>query len=158
EAMPLAENAAIGLASVRLITRLGVNQEALGQLEEALASETQALALVHRAGGSPDYEWQIESRIGHVLRALRPDEQALDHYSRSMDGIERLRAVALNTEEGRAGVLARSRDIYTETADLLYELNRRDEALAISERGRARAFLDILAESRVGVADELSPE
>jgi CHAT domain-containing protein len=157
EAMPLSEKAASGLQYVRLLSHLGVNQESLGQLEDALASEIQALALVHRNGGNPDYEWQIESRIGHVQRALGRAEEALDHYRKSIDGIEHLRAVALNTEEGRAGVLAKSQQTYTETADLLFELSRASEALATAERGRARAFLDMLAESRVGVADELSP-
>jgi CHAT domain-containing protein len=158
EAMLLSEKAGSGLQYARLLCHLGVNQESLGQLEDALASQERALALVHRAGGNPDYEWQIESRLGHVQRALGHPGDALEHYRRSIDGIERLRAVALNTEEGRAGVLAKSRDVYAETADLLYESHRPDEALAAAERGRARAFLDILAESRVGIADEPTPD
>jgi CHAT domain-containing protein len=157
EAIPLSEKAASGLQYARLTSHLGVNQEALGQLEDGLASQNRALALVHQTGGNPDYEWQIESRIGHVQRALGRRDEALEHYRQSIHGIEHLRTVAVNTEEGRAGVLAKSRDVYAETADLLYDLNRTNEALETAERGRARAFLDILAESRVGVADELSP-
>lgn len=158
EAIPLAEKGASGLLYARLVSHLGANQESLGHLEDALASQNRALAFIHQAGGNPDYEWQIETRIGHVQRALGRHEEALEHYRKSIDGIEHLRSVALNTEEGRAGVLAKSRETYAETADLLYELHRANEALATAERGRARAFLDTLAESRIGLADELSPE
>ena len=158
EAIPLAEKASNGLQSARLLTRLGVNQEALGQLDEALASESRALVLMHQSGGNPDYEWQVEGRIGHVQRARGRSDDALDHYRKSIDGIEHLRSVAVNTEEGRAGVLAKSRDVYAETADLLFDMRREGDALATAERGRARAFLDMLAESRVGVADDLSDD
>src|SRR6185436_12072776 len=88
EALPLSEKTTAGLQYARLLSDLGVNQESLGQLEDALASENQALARVHDAGGNPDSEWQLESRIGHIQRALGHDEDALDHYRKSIAGIE----------------------------------------------------------------------
>jgi CHAT domain-containing protein/Tfp pilus assembly protein PilF len=138
------------------VADLGVSQEALGQLSEALASENSAMAAVRKGGGNPDYEWQIEQRIGHVNRSLGRNEEALTHYQNSIRGIDRLRASALNTEPGLASFSGRSRTVYAETADLLHQLNRDGEALEIAERGRARAFLELLAESRVGLLDELS--
>jgi CHAT domain-containing protein len=158
EAMPLAEKASAGLPYAKIVSELGRSQESLGRLNDALASQNRALALVHQGGGNPDYEWQFESRIGHVDRALGRNDEALEHYQKSIGGIERLRAVTLNTEEGRAGMLEISRATYAETADLLYDLHREDEALATAERGRARAFLDVLADSRTGVTDDLAPE
>jgi tetratricopeptide (TPR) repeat protein len=80
EAMLLSEKAGSGLQYARLLCHLGVNQESLGQLEDALASQERALALVHRTGGNPDYEWQIESRLGHVQRI------SFEHYRRSIEG------------------------------------------------------------------------
>ena len=158
QAMPIAEKAASGAEYRDLLSALGVNQEKLGNLDAALASENKALALIHDAGGDPDSEWQVESRIAHIERALGNKDQALEHYEKSISGIELLRSVALNTEEGRAGVVERSRTTYTETADLLVDLHRENEALEMAERSRARAFLDMLAETRVGVADELTPD
>ena len=158
QAIPIAEKAASGAEYRNLLSALGVNQEKLGNLDAALASENKALALMHESGGDPDTEWQVESRIAHIERALGNEDEALAHYRKSINGIEQLRAVALNTEEGRAGVLARSRETYAEAADLLYDLHHENEALAMAERGRARAFLDLLAETRVGAADELTPE
>ena len=158
QAIPIAEKAASGVEYRNLLSALGVNQEKLGNLDAALASENKALVLIHEGGGDPDSEWQVESRIAHIERALGNNEEALEHYTNSIRGIELLRSVALNTEEGRAGVVERSRSTYAETADLLVDLHRQNEALEMAERGRARAFLDVLAESRVGVTDELTPE
>lgn len=156
QAIPIAEKAASGAEYRSVLSALGVNQEELGNFDAALASENKALALIHDAGGDPDSEWQVESRIAHIERSLGNNDQALEHYKKSISGIELLRSVALNTEEGRAGVVERSRATYAETADLLIDLHRQDEALEMAERGRARAFLDMLAEARVGVADELT--
>lgn len=157
EAMPMAEKQ--GSASYpRLLGGLGESQESLGQLTEGLTSENRALALVRQTGGSPDYEWQLERRIGHIDRALGKNEEALEHYKNSIHTIEDLRAVTLNTEAGRASFGALSRAVYDEAADLLYDLHRESDALEMAERGRARAFLDMLAQSRSGLPDELTPE
>ena len=158
QAIPIAERAASGVEYRNLLSVLGVNQEKLGNLEAALASENRALTLIHEGGGDPDTEWQVESRTAHIERALGNKDQALEHYQKSINGIESLRSVALNTEEGRAGVLGKSRAVYAEAADLLYETHHEGEALEMAERGRARAFLDMLAESRMGVLDEAKAE
>ena len=157
EAMPMAEKA--GSASYwTIVANLGEGQESLEQFNEALASENRALDAVRHGGGNPDYEWQIERRIGHIERSLGNKEEALTHYQNATHGIERLRAVALNTELGQASFVSRSRAVYAETADLLVDLHLEYEALEVAERGRARAFLDTLARSRTGLAEELTPE
>jgi CHAT domain-containing protein len=158
EGMALAEKSANGAGYEKMLSRLGENQEALGRFNDALESQTRALALIHQKGGSPNDEWQFESRMAHILRAMGRKEEAREHYQSAIREIESLRSGALNTDEGRAGILSASRATYAETADLLYDLEREEEALATAEQGRARAFLDMLAESRVGVTDELSPE
>lgn len=158
QAMPLAEKAASGVEYRDLLSALGVNQEKLGDLDAAFANENKALALMHEFGGDPDSEWQVEGRIAHIEHAMGNNEQAVEYYKNSLRGIELLRPVALNTEEGRAGILERSRATYAETADVLFEMHHENEALEISDRGRARAFLEMLAESRAGLADELTPE
>ena len=157
EAMPIAEKADSAYYT-QLVANLGEAQESLGELNEALASENRAFAILRKTGGNPDDEWQIERRIGHIDRALAHNEEALSHYENSIHTIELLRAVALNTEAGRASFVARSRMLYEETADLLYDMHRKAEALEMAERGRARAFLDMLAQSRSGLPDELTPE
>jgi CHAT domain-containing protein/Tfp pilus assembly protein PilF len=157
EAIPIAEKANSG-AYPLLVANLGEAQESLGQLNEALASEDRGLTALRRTGGNSDQEWLIERRSGHIDRALARNEEALAHYENSIHAIELLRATALNTETGRASFAGRSRMVYAEIADLLYEMHREAEALEMAELGRARAFLDILAMSRSGIPDELRPE
>ncbi len=157
EAIPIAEKANSGTYPL-LVANLGEAQESLGQLNEALASEDRALTALRRTGGNSDEEWLIERRIGHIDRALARSEEALAHYENSIHDIELLRATALNTETGRASFVGRSRMVYVETADLLHDMHREAEALEMAELGRARAFLDILAMSRSGIPDELTPE
>lgn len=157
EAMLIAERANSGDYAT-LAANLGEAQESLGQLSDALASENRALTAFRKAGGSSDEEWQIERRIGHIDRALGKKEEALEHYKNSIHAIEDLRAVTLNTEAGRASFGALSRAVYDEAADLLYDLHRESDSLEMAERGRARAFLDMLAQSRSGLPDELTSE
>jgi CHAT domain-containing protein len=157
EAIPIAEKAN-SAGYPLLVANLGEAQESLGQLNEALTSEDRALAELRQTGGNSDEEWLIERRIGHIDRALARNEEALAHYVNSIHAIELLRATALNTEIGRASFAGRSRMVYAEAADLLYDMHREAEALEMAELGRARAFLDILAMSRSGIPDELRPE
>ncbi len=157
QALKIQESTGTGINGTTL-SDLGYGQESLGQLKEGLATQERALALVRQLGGNPQWEWQGESRIGHVQRALGENEKALEHYRNSIRVLEHLRAGALKTESGRADIFARSRTVYAETADLLVELHRESEALEVAERGRARAFLDTLALSRTGLAEELTPE
>lgn len=141
-----------------MISNLAFSEEHLGQLKKALAGEERALSLVHESGGNLEYEWSILSRLGHVERALGHTKEALADYERAIADIERVNAGALNTEFGRAAVLQKSHDAFTETADLLLEMHRAGEGLEIAERGRARAFLDILAQARAGLPDELTAD
>jgi CHAT domain-containing protein len=157
EGLKIAEKANSG-SYPSLMSDLGNSLESLGQLSEALATQERALALVRKSGGNPESEWRIESRIGHVDRVLGRNQEALTHYQNSVNGLEHLRASVLNTESGRASILARSRAAYAESADLLVDLHREGEGLEVAERGRARAFLDMLTLSRTGLADELTSE
>lgn len=125
-------------------------RESAGQLEAARTGQQRALALVHDSGGNPQYEWLIESRLAHVERALGNSEDAVAHYLSAARAIDVLRLGALRTETGRAFTVASRRRVYEEGADLLHELHRDAEALEFAERGRARAFLDLLAEARSG--------
>lgn len=158
QAIALAEKSSGGIQLATITSNLGLSQEATGQLDAALASQIRALNSFHAAGGDPEDEWQVESHIGHVLRAMGRNNEALQHYQESIAGLERLRLLALNTEEGHAEAVAKSHDTYTETADLLVDLSRESDAFAMAERGRARAFLDTLAVTRGGLPEELSPE
>jgi len=157
QALKIQESTGSGINGVTL-SDLGYSQESLGQLKEALATQERALALVRKLSANPEFEWVGESRIGHVQRALGENENALEHYQNAIKELELLRTGALKTESGRAGILAKTRSVFAQTADLLVAMHREGDALEIAERGRARAFLDMLAVTRSGLPDELAPE
>lgn len=140
-----------------MLSNLGDSQLSLGQFADALASEERALALIRQSGGMAQSEWYCEKRIGKVQHAMGHNEEALSHYRISIDDLERIRPGVLATESGRATV-NRSHEVFTEAADLLIDMHREAEALEVAERGRARGLLDLLAESQVGLADEMTPE
>ncbi len=141
-----------------IVFSLAATQESLGQLPEALAGLQRAQALVRESGGNAQYEWQIGGRLARVEREMGRDQEALAQYQETIHTIETLRASALKTESGRAFALSTRRDVYAEAADLLFDLHRESEALEMAERSHARAFMDMLAMSRSGVPDELTPE
>jgi CHAT domain-containing protein/Tfp pilus assembly protein PilF len=158
QALALAEKSKGTYQLAHIISNLGTSQEAVGQLEAALDSQERSLAMVRNDSTWIEEEWQIQSRMGHVLRSMGHNDDALQHYQKAIAGIEQLRSVALNTERGRAGLMVLAHDTYTETADLLVEMHRENDAFALAERGRARAFLDMLAISREGLPNDLTPE
>ena len=158
QALALAEKSKGTFQVAHIMSNLGTSQEAVGLLEEALASQERSLAMVRSDGTWTEEEWQIQSRIAHVLRSMGHNDEAIQHYQQAIAGIEQLRSVALNTEMGRAGLMVLAHDTYMQTADLLVEMHRNNDAFAIAERGRARAFLDMLAISREGLPDDLTPE
>ncbi|HEX8811764.1 MAG TPA: tetratricopeptide repeat protein, partial [Terracidiphilus sp.] len=136
QALALAEKSPGTFQVPHIISNLGVSQEAVGQLDAGLTSQERSLQMIRTAGTRTEEEWQIQSRIGHVLRAMGRDEESLQHYQHAIAGIERLRSGALNTEGGRAGLMLLNHDTYAETADLLVDLHRNAEAFSMAERGR----------------------
>jgi CHAT domain-containing protein/Tfp pilus assembly protein PilF len=158
EALALAEKSPGTFQVAHIMSNLGTSQAAVGQLDAALNSQERSLDMVRTDGAWTEEEWQIQSRMGHVLRAMGRKNEALQHYQEAIAGIERLRSVALNTEGGRAGLMVFTHDTYAETADLLVEMHRNNDAFAMAERGRARAFLEMLAISREGLPNDLTPE
>ena len=158
QALKTQEDAGNGTNPI-VLSNLGDSLQSLGQLPEALSAQKRALTLARKAAGGMTWrEWAYERRIGKVQRAMGKSEEALMHYQTSLDELEHLRPGVLATESGRATVQVGSHGAFVETADLLVDLHREAEALETAERGHARAFLDLVAESRVGIAEELTPE
>jgi len=117
-----------------------------------------ALELLHQAGDFPEEEWQISRLLAQVQRAIGRPEEALSSYRQTIATVERLRSGAVPTESARASVIAARRSLFIETADLLFDLKREAEALEVAEACHARAFVDLLAESKIDVRQDLTEE
>src|SRR6185437_13395951 len=95
-------------------------------------------------------------------KAMKLREQALASYRDALQTIETIRAGSLRADESRTTFLANTKDIYDEAVSAFAEmalststaggalsgkaLEYASEALRISEEGRARSLLDMLAE------------
>jgi CHAT domain-containing protein/Tfp pilus assembly protein PilF len=140
------------------LTNLANQLYKLERLPEALESAMRALELLHRTGDFPEVEWQTNQLLAQVQRALGRPEEALSSYRQTIAIVERLRSGAVPTEDSRGSVIAARRSSFIETVDLLFDLKREAEALEVAEACHARAFLDLLAESKIDVRQDLTKE
>lgn len=147
-------------ASIRHLT--GEAHLALGQPEKAGETLAKAVDLA-RAVRNP-------ARLIVSLTALARAERRLDRPADARSRVEealRLIETSRTTETDpdlRASFLAAQRSAFELAIDLLMELDRRqpgqgfaEEALAISERARARSLLDLLQEARADVREGVDP-
>jgi CHAT domain-containing protein/tetratricopeptide (TPR) repeat protein len=134
-----------------------------GRTEEALVQHRAALRVAEEA---PDTNQQAIS-LTNMARALRK----LGRLDESLQVIRQ--AVALTESDrltrpgtsGRMGFTARNRDRYELLASVLWDLQQRaperarlEEMFSVSERARARSFLDLLSESRIDLDSGADPE
>lgn len=99
-----------------------------------------------------------ETWIVRVLRAEGRVDEALRVSESALASLERIRTDARVDSTSAAAALAQSADTYVETIDLLMSLGRVGEAFDVSERHRARTFLDTLDERRNRLGDAVTPE
>jgi CHAT domain-containing protein len=130
-------------------SRIGWELHRMGRSQEGLESLGQARALLRRMGYSPADEIDLDLFIGHIQKDLKHYEDALASYRKALVTVDRLRAGVVPTEMLKASFADKYRDPYIETVDVLFALKREAEALEIAEAYHGRAFLDMLAESRI---------
>lgn len=140
------------LQEVEARRKLGATYARLGDLAEGFSQVNRALAILRNLGETAGtypilFEVaELERRLGRPRAALRSMEEGLEL-------LESLRG-RVARQELRASLGARHHSSYEAYIDLLMELHRREpglgfaaEALAASERARARGLLDLLTEA-----------
>ena len=101
-------------------------------------------------------------------KTMKLRDQALDSYREALQTIETVRAGSLRADESRTTFLASTKDVYDEAVSAFAEmalttaagaalsaksLDYAAEALRISEEGRARSLLDMLAEVNAQITE-----
>ena len=130
----------------------------LGEAEKARELATEALERLRRSGGSLHWESIFLFYLAEAERVLGRDGEALVNYRQAVEAVERARSLSIPTEVSRAGIVAARQRIFAGAIDFLFTQNRGDEALEVAEAWHARAFLDVLTESRVDVGRDLTAE
>lgn len=126
--------------------------------DEALFFASQALALLRRVGGDPSHEAAVLYTLAQAKQRLGEPEAALANLRQALALLERARLILVPTEAARAQFGAKNNHIFADTITVLLNEKKVDEALAISEAYHARAFLDLLVESRANLRQVLPKE
>ncbi len=134
-----------------------------GRTEQALAQHRAALRVAEQA---PDTNQQAISltNMGHALRKLGRLEESVQVLQRAVALTESDRLTRPGTS-GRMSYTARNRDRYELLVSVLWDLQRSSpdparagEMFSLSERARARTFLDLLTESRIDLDPAADPK
>ena len=125
------------LQSARLAVAQGNDPEALRTLETALARDELL----------PEWEWQLRSERGQILARRGDRANARTELEASIAVVEELRS-QLGFEAFKEGVLEQRRAPLEALFRLEVAAEAPEAALEVSERSRARAFLDAIATER----------
>ena len=160
QALELAQSSGTTLAEAVINSNIGACENSLGQSTEALKTELKARDILENMGTAayPVEESLVGWRIGLIEETLGQVDEALKVFYDSISKVERVRAGAVRTESARAAIGASSSRLFFDTIELLVTLKRPGEAFAVAERYRARAFLDLLAEERIDLRQDLTAE
>lgn len=128
----------------------------LGRIHHALQNYTQAvmylqegLRLAEQLGRRED-EAKIRHRLGLSLWASGNLEEAQHQLYRASALFETIRHETQHSTDYKLSLFDLQTSSYQALQRVLVSLGRHDEALAIAERGRTRAFADLLVERQKG--------
>ena len=135
-----------------------------GKFEEAQNHYREALEIT-KTLNSPEITWPIFLGLGDNYERQGQYEEAMSYYQEALSMIETLRGT-LMSEQFKSSFFAERHFVYESIVHLLNKLYHSrgegryaEQAFRLAERGKARSFLDLLAESlsrvRGGIDKEL---
>ncbi|HET9299269.1 MAG TPA: tetratricopeptide repeat protein, partial [Candidatus Polarisedimenticolaceae bacterium] len=148
---------ALGNTQGEVLALLALGQAKAGAGERAAASSlfTRALALTRKEGAGIQ-EAQILGEMARLDRKRGRPKEALRRLDETLNLLEAEQRAAL-VPSLQATLSGDARPWYAERTDLLMQLKRPEQALACSERARARTLLGLLAESHVDLRQGVDP-
>jgi CHAT domain-containing protein/tetratricopeptide (TPR) repeat protein len=117
---------------------------AVNRTDEAVAPSNEAVRLARELKQTDSLRIRLDTR-GSILSKLGRYEEALGDAREAMAIVEQTRARLIPLDFLKQGYGERVEKGYLAIVGLLSQLGRGSEALEVSEQGRARAFLDLLA-------------
>lgn len=139
------------LAKTLAYSSLGRVHQLLGNLQQAVAYLTQGLHIAE-ALGRKEEEARIRNRLGLALWSNNDLDGAQKQLEAATHLLETIRRETRNTNEYKLSLFELQSSSYQILQRVLVSLNRSEDALVIAERGRNRAFVDLLLE-RQGLSE-----
>ncbi len=143
------------IAAVSLGGKAGA-QLKLGKAQEARDLALEAIKTLRDSGGSKHWEATFLYYLAEANRLLGNNDESIVSYRQAIDAIEQARMVSIPSEVSRAGIVSARHEVFAGAIDFMISQHREAEAFEIAEAWHARAFLDILTESRIDIARDLS--
>ena len=126
----------------RILNGIGLAHAHEERFADALEAFEGALA-INRAQEDQAGESRHLYLVARILDDLGRQEDALSTYGEAMDVLESVREFA-GSDDDRAGFINQFAHLYEHALDLNYRQGLHEEAFYVAERGRARAFLDLI--------------
>ncbi|GAB6029967.1 Tetratricopeptide repeat protein 28 [Chamberlinius hualienensis] len=133
------------VAKTLAFSSLGRIHHALGNLDQAVAYLHQGLQIAEQIGRRED-EAKIRHRLGLALWGNGDLDDAQMQLYRAADLFESIRRECHGSTDYRLSLFDLQTASYQALQRVLVSLERQEEALVVAERGRTRAFVDLLLE------------
>ncbi|KAL4617225.1 tetratricopeptide repeat protein 28-like [Arapaima gigas] len=131
---------------------LGHTHHALHNYSQAVMYLQEGLRLAEQLGRRED-EAKVRHRLGLSLWASGNLEEAQHQLYRASALFETIRHEAQHSTDYKLSLFDLQTSSYQALQRVLVSLGHHDEALAVAERGRTRAFADLLVERQTGQQD-----
>lgn len=133
------------LAKTLAYSSLGRIHQLLGNRTQAIAYLTQGLCIAESLWRG-DEEARIRNRLGLALWADGDLEGAHKQLEAATQLLETIRRETRNSPDYKLSLFELQTSSYQILQRVLVALNRQEDALLVAERGRTRAFVDLLLE------------
>ncbi|MGH9930394.1 MAG: CHAT domain-containing protein, partial [Pyrinomonadaceae bacterium] len=162
-ALQIAQQTGVAVPEGNSWNQLGRIYFSMSDAVQAMDAHRRALAIGERTN-TPHIIWQALAGMAAILQKQGSLEESSRRYRQAIQTIESVRS-RIGIAEDRASFLANKIDVYKKLLSLLVNLQDTGkneqaaaEAFRYSERARARAFFDLLAESKLDVDQNIAPD
>lgn len=138
------------------LTRLGFEYQRKGEMDKAEETLLKSVEVL-REVGDPDLLWPALHKLGVVYRDSDRKSEAIKSMTEAVDVIEKVRS-EIQLPEQKSGYLENKLEVYEDLLQLLLSDGNISEAFDYAQRSKARAFLDLLAESKINPEAGLNQE
>lgn len=134
----------------RVLTNLASLYQKLGKIDQSIDYQKQSLAIAQKIGDLLS-EGQSYGNLGGIYFSLNNYQESEKNYKSAINVWENIRAKLGKNYNLKVSIFESQKRSYHGLQEALIAQSKAEEALEIAERGRARAFVELLAE-------RLSPE
>ncbi|MBX9572723.1 MAG: tetratricopeptide repeat protein, partial [Candidatus Obscuribacterales bacterium] len=139
----------------KTLRSLGLCEFFAGRPQQALQNYEQSMKVATESQ-STEALWEAHLGMGKCYKRLGLNDLALAHLNEAVEQVEKERG-KITHDSFKTNNLNDRANSFQELVDLYIRMNKPYEALAVAEKGRARAFLDMLSGKRSGITTLSTP-